>query len=177
MSNFSYSKNFDGIMDAFMRRGSYYQPLLGFLQNTMIEKSELSKIERELIAAYVSNLNDCQFCVQAHQSIIKELGGDEQLLNTMTLAREDIQGISDQVRLLLGFVEKITNNSHAISQDEDIVLLKNAGINEETIEDAANVACLFNMINRLVDVFGVTGSDTHFEMVGKVVASQGYAAK
>ncbi len=61
MSNFSYSKSFDGIMEVFMRRGNYYQPLLEFLQNTMIENSELTKIERELIAAHVSKLNHCTF--------------------------------------------------------------------------------------------------------------------
>lgn len=177
MSNFSYSKNFEGIMEVFMRRGNYYQPVLEFLQNTMIENSELTKIERELIAAHVSKLNHCTFCVQAHKAIIKDLGGDQALLTSLENSVEGIQGISENLRLLLVFVEKITLNSHEISEELDISPLRNAGIKEETIEDAANVACLFNMINRLVDVFGVKGSEEHYAIVGKVVSEKGYFSK
>ena len=83
MSNFSFSKDFQGITDVFMRRQAYYAPLLALLENVMAADSGLSKVEREFIAAHVSAINSCQFCVDAHKSIMCKLGASQSQLDSV----------------------------------------------------------------------------------------------
>ena len=56
MANFSYSKKFLGVADVFLRSPATYKPLLDFLENIMVGNSALTKAEREIIAAHVSNV-------------------------------------------------------------------------------------------------------------------------
>lgn len=174
MTNLNHTRNFEGIIQVFMRRGTYYKPLLAFLEEVMIAESKLSKVEREVIAAHVSYLNGCSFCVEAHRETIRALGGPDDLTNSIGQAADKLMAISSELKSLLAFAEKITLNPHGIDEAVDIEPLRKAGLNDETIEDAANVASLFNLVNRLVDTFGVKGSDSHFKMVGKALAQNGY---
>ena len=65
ISNFGYSKTFQGVADVFLRTPDLYRPLLEFIESVMVGRSALSKEERELIAAHVSKLNGCTFCVDS----------------------------------------------------------------------------------------------------------------
>lgn len=173
MANFSYSKDFKGVADVFLRSPNLYQPLLEFIENVMVRESELSKEEREIIAAHVSRINGCDFCVEAHRATLKAMGVDEITLSTLEQG-PDIEGVSDQIKHLLMFAEKLTRTPAAISSG-DIGALTDSGISEQTIEDTVNVVSLFNYVNRLVDAFGVAGSPDYFKMVGKSLAKSGYA--
>ena len=164
MSNFSYSKNFKGIAEVFLRMPKYYKPLLGFFENVMIGESALSKAEREIIAKHVSNINGCDFCVHAHEETASALDSES-----------NIDDISDQLQALLNFAEKLTRTPARVTI-KDIDKLKDKGIAEQTIEDTINVVSLLNYLNRLVDAFGVQGDPDYFKMVGKSLADNGYAA-
>ena len=45
-----------------------YKPFSDFLHKVMGRTSPFTPAERELIAAYTSNLNDCDFCYDAHKT-------------------------------------------------------------------------------------------------------------
>ena len=49
MSNFSYSVDYLGVADVFLRTPQYYRPLLDFIENVMVGASTLSPAEREII--------------------------------------------------------------------------------------------------------------------------------
>lgn len=173
MANFSYSKNFKGVADVFLRSPKLYKPLLKFIENVMSGESELTKEEREIIAAHVSSINECHFCVAAHRATLTAMGVEEATTATLELG-PDIDGVSQQLKDLLVFAEKLTRDPGAIT-NADIDVLKDKGISEQTIEDAINVISLFNYVNRLVDAFGVEGSPDYFKMVGSSLARNGYA--
>ncbi len=173
MANFSYSRNFKGVADVFLRSPKFYTPLLQFLENVMVGESELSKEEREIIAAQVSHINGCHFCVEAHRATLSAMGVNDATLSTLEMG-PDIEGVSEQLKDLLVFSEKLTRTPAEVTI-ADIDALKDKGVAEQTIEDTINVVSLFNYVNRLVDAFGVEGSPDYFKMVGASLAKNGYA--
>ena len=173
MSYFSYSKEFSGVADVFLRTPTVYRPLFDFIETVMVGPSELTKAEREIIAAHVSKLNGCAFCMEAHKATLVALDVPETTVSTLEDG-PDVNGISESLRQLLVFAEKLTRTPAAVRQD-DVDALTRAGIAEQTVEDAINVVSLFNYVNRLVDAFGVEGSPEYFKSVGRSLATNGYA--
>ena len=60
---------------------------------------------RELIAAYTSRLNDCEFCMKSHIAIAGELYGDENFVRAV-LNDPDSSGLPDKEKALLRFSRK-----------------------------------------------------------------------
>ncbi len=174
MSNLSYSRNFKGVADVFLRSPKVYKPALQFFENVMLGASELSKEEREIIATHVSRINGCDFCVNAHRATLIAMGVNGATIATLENG-PNIEGVRDQIKDLLVFAEKLTRTPAEISI-ADIDALKEKGVSEQTIEDTVNVVALLNYLNRLVDAFGVEGSPDYFKVVGASLAKNGYAA-
>ncbi len=174
MSNLSYSQKFKGIADVFLRSPKFYKPLLQFFENVMLGESELSKEEREIIATHVSRINGCDFCVGAHRATLAAMGVDDATVSTLEMG-PNIDGVSDEVKDLLAFSEKLTRTPAEIGT-ADIDALKNKGVSEQTIEDTINVVSALNYLNRIVDAFGFEGSPEYFNVVGASLAKNGYAA-
>lgn len=174
MSNLSYSRNFKGIADVFLRSPKVYKPALQFFENIMLGESELTKAEREIIATHVSRINGCEFCVNAHRATLAAMGVNGPTLATLENG-PNIDGVRDQIKHLLVFAEKLTLTPADITI-ADIDVLKNSEVSDQTIEDTINVVSLLNYLNRLVDAFGVEGSPDYFKVVGESLAKNGYAA-
>jgi AhpD family alkylhydroperoxidase len=66
----------------FSFRPEMTQHLAGFTQEVMREPSSLSPGLRELIASYISYVNECEFCTKAHVAVAAELLGSEDLVWT-----------------------------------------------------------------------------------------------
>jgi alkylhydroperoxidase family enzyme len=82
--------------------------------------------------------------------------------------------ISEKLRGILGFLEKITTAPHDVSS-EDVHSVLRTGVTPQGIKDALHVAALFNLINRLADAFGFAiPDDASFVLPAKVVLRFGY---
>ncbi len=67
----------------------------------------LTPAERELIATYVSSLNDCYYCETAHGAIAAHhLGGNEE---TVIEVKRDFEhaGVSDKLKALLAIAGQV----------------------------------------------------------------------
>lgn len=173
MSYLSHSKSYKGVADVFLRDPDRYGPLLRFIESVMTGKSELSKAEREMIASHVSKLNGCAFCLGAHKWTLAAMDINPNLIAAAE-AGDDSNHLDERMRSVLRFAAKLTRTPHNIGQS-DIDALLGAGWSEQAIEDAINVISIFNYVNRLVDGFGIEGSESYFKQVGKVLATEGYA--
>ncbi|MEM9623569.1 MAG: peroxidase-related enzyme [Pseudomonadota bacterium] len=173
MTHFSFSRRYNGVADVFLRSPDTYRSLLNFLEVVMVGESALSKIEREVLAARVSAINGCNFCVQAHVATLAAMGTPQSQLTLLKESECTVFG-SSPFQCLLSFAEKLTRTPDQIVQ-RDIDLLTQSGLSEQSVEDAINVVALFNYVNRLVDAFGVTGNPRYFENVGQALARDGYA--
>ncbi|MEM7024596.1 MAG: peroxidase-related enzyme [Pseudomonadota bacterium] len=173
MPYLSQAQGFRGVADVFLRDPDRYAPLLQFIEAVMVGESALTNAEREMIAAHVSKLNGCDFCLGAHRWTLAALDIDLRTIDAIE-AGPEAAGIDDKLRPILRFATKLTQAPEDIGQ-ADIDVLRDAGWSDQSIEDTINVVALFNYVNRLVDAFGIEGDEAYFRQVGATLAKQGYA--
>ncbi len=90
------------------------------LYNTLMldEKDcNLTKLEREMIAVVVSSANRCYYCLVAHGQAVRELSNDPQL-GEMMVMNYRVAELDDRTQKMLGFVWKLTELPHKISDDD-----------------------------------------------------------
>jgi uncharacterized peroxidase-related enzyme len=139
----------------------------------MHDESPLSPGLRELIAAYTSRLNDCEFCMKAHAAVASKLLGDEALVWSVLHDPETAE-IEEKQKALLRFVRKVTLAPAKITA-ADTQELNAAGWEDAAIFYAISACALFNFYNRWVMASGVNPvSDEVFTRLGGRMAAAGY---
>jgi len=136
--------------------------------------SPLSAKERELIAAFVSSVNSCDYCAGSHSEAAKAFGVPER---TITMLADDIDTapVDEKLRPLLKYVEKLTRTpARMTTSDADAVYV--AGWEEEALFSAILVCCVFNFMNRLVEGSGLPASEQQAVNGGRFLFEKGYAA-
>ena len=113
----------------------------------MLAPSGLSKLEREMIAAAVSSVNRCYYCLVAHGAAVRALSGNPILGEQMAMNYRAAR-LSKRQRAMLDFATKLTAEPWTI-EDEDRDALRQAGFSERDIWDISAVAGFFNMSNRV----------------------------
>src|SRR5580692_3342477 len=101
MAHISLPEGFPGIRGPMMFRPETAKPLNELVEILLRGPHSLSPGERELIATYVSSLNDCHYCQSIHGAIAAaHLNGDEDLIKRV---KADFQhaDISDKLKALL----------------------------------------------------------------------------
>jgi uncharacterized peroxidase-related enzyme len=133
--------------------------------------------ERELIAAYVSSRNDCDYCQTIHGAIAAHhLGGDEELVRQVK--RDPHQApVSDKLKALIVIAGKTARGGKFVTA-ADVERARESGATDLEIHDTVLIAAVFCMCNRYVDGLAtVTPDDPDFyRRRAAVVAEQGYTA-
>lgn len=127
--------------------------LVGLSQALMRNECPLSPGLRELIAAYTSSLNQCEFCMKAHAAVASELLGDEALVWGVIRDLES-SALEEKEKAMLRFVRKVTLAPASITS-EDTGRLNAAGWGDGAIFYAISACALFNFYNRWVSASGV----------------------
>jgi uncharacterized peroxidase-related enzyme len=126
---------------------------LGALANALLHApNTLTAGERELIAAYVSSLNDCTFCCRSHAAIAACHLGDAALVDAV-LANPADTNLSDKMKALLAVAAKVQQGGRAVLP-EDIDRARERGATDVEIHDTVLIAAAFCMFNRYVDGLG-----------------------
>src|SRR3990172_6731934 len=76
------------------------KPLLAYHEVLMRGPSPLSVAERELIAAFVSALNACDYCHGVHEATARQFGIDEATMSSL-LVDIDTTAIDERLKPLL----------------------------------------------------------------------------
>jgi uncharacterized peroxidase-related enzyme len=161
------------LIDVFKKFPGTYRPLIGYHEVLLRGPSPLTVAERELIAAYVSGLNSCTYCHGVHAATAEQFGVAEGLLRQL-LENPDHAPVDERMKPLLAYVKKLTYTpNRLVPADAEAVLA--AGWNEQALHDAVSVCGLFNLMNRLVEGFGLTGDAAYFELAAVRLASGGYS--
>ncbi len=119
--------------------------------------SEFSVAEREMLAAYVSGLNACNYCHGSHQ-IIAEAHGIEATVFDNLVNDPENSGIEDKFFPLLAYLKKLTDTPGKMT-DRDAEQVFAAGWSEEALYDAVCICAIFNCMNRIVEGTGVISND------------------
>ncbi|HSM19109.1 MAG TPA: peroxidase-related enzyme [Hyphomicrobiales bacterium] len=140
----------------------------------MTEDGPLSQGERELVAVYVSSLNDCDYCRTSHLPAMALHGIEQEVVDALL---DDIETapVEETFKPLFRFVRKLAVEPAALTRaDAEAVFA--AGWSEDALQSAILVTCRFSFMNRLVMGHGLTPPD---EATAKADAKrrmeQGYA--
>jgi uncharacterized peroxidase-related enzyme len=118
---------------------------------TLRAESEWSVGERELMAAFVSEKNQCRYCTDVHRTTAARYLGDQAVSDALDDPKE--RGIPEKLRATLAFLEKLTVSPKDVSA-EHVAAMRRAGVTDEGIRCAAAICSQFCIVNRLADTFG-----------------------
>jgi uncharacterized peroxidase-related enzyme len=156
----------------FYRPGFYGTQAKKFTHETMRGPSAWSVADRELMAAFVSEVNNSAFCIGAHTATAGQAYQDSAKVQAV-LADLDSAPIEGGLRATLQMLGKLTRDGKVSAEDMRDVL--SAGVSRQQIEDALAVCAAFNTINRLGDAFGFELlSPEGFAAGAKVLLKRGY---
>ncbi|MEM1328446.1 MAG: peroxidase-related enzyme [Bacteroidota bacterium] len=172
MPFFSYLHNRSDITDVLFRRPRRYAGLNKFTQVILRGKSELSIAQRELIAAFVSATNACQFCAGIHTAVAERFGVPKQMVENL-MENIDTTDVEEKMKPLLRYCQKLTL-SPAKMEKADAQSVFAAGWSEDALDDAVDVAALFNFYNRFLEGHGIKGYPEIFESGSATLHKQGY---
>jgi len=162
------------LLDIFKQFPATAHPLLEYHEALMRGRSPLSVAQRELLAAYVSGLNACQYCHGVHSMTAENFGIPESLLKQLLDDPREAP-VDPLMKPLLAYVKKLTLTPSRMSQaDADQVFA--AGWDEQALHDAVSVCALFNFMNRLVDGLGIKSDASYYKTAGQRLFSGGYLA-
>jgi uncharacterized peroxidase-related enzyme len=143
-----------------------------FTHEAMRGPSAWSVADRELMAAFVSKVNESAFCIGAHTATATQAYQDGPKVQAV-LADPESAPIDDGLRATLRMLGKLTREGAVSAEDMRDVL--SAGVSREQVEDALAVCAAFNTTGRLADAFGFELlSPQGFEAGAKFLLKRGY---
>ncbi|MEU7979266.1 carboxymuconolactone decarboxylase family protein [Micromonospora sp. NPDC049081] len=132
--------------------------------------------ERELIAAYVSGLNECRFCCASHSAFAAA-----QLPTGMTLVDQvradlDTAPVSAKLRTLLRIAAAVQAGGRQVTS-ELVEAARAEGGTDLEIHDTVLIAAAFCMFNRYVDGLGTFAPEGEgYEETAARIVTHGYTA-
>ena len=141
----------DAAKVVFYRPDFYGAQAKKFTHEAMRGPSAWSVADRELMAACVSKVNECAFCVDAHTATAGQAYNDGTKVQAV-LADLESAPIEAGLRATLRMLGKLTREERLGAEDVREVL--SAGVSRQQVEDALAICAAFNTTNRLADAFG-----------------------
>jgi uncharacterized peroxidase-related enzyme len=150
MAHIELNNDLPGISGLMAYRPETEAPLNALAEVLLRSDNTLSRGERELIATYVSYLNDCFFCQNVHGSLaghylecdIQEIDGMKQ-----DFATADLSG---KMKALLSIAGNVQKGGKQVTEAQ-IQEARENGANDTEIHDTVLIAAAFCMFNRYVD--------------------------
>ncbi|MFE2757851.1 carboxymuconolactone decarboxylase family protein [Actinosynnema sp. NPDC059335] len=140
------------------------RPLSELTEVLLRGPSDLSRGERELIAAHVSELNSCRFCAGSHGAFAAAQLPEDYAHSPKMLA-------------LLDIATAVTESGHKVTADL-IAAAKERGATDVEVHDTVLIAAMFCAANRYVDGLATWAPDepeAYRRMAEKIVPA-GYTA-
>jgi uncharacterized peroxidase-related enzyme len=163
-----------GISSAFAFRPETAKPLRELAHVLLHEPNSLTAGERELIATYVSSLNECYFCHTSHGAAAAcHLGSAE----TVKLVRTDFEQapVSEKLKRLLAIAGQVQSGGKNVTR-RAVDAAREQGATDTEIHDTVLIAAAFCMYNRYVDGLATTQpqDESMYAQMGAHLAREGY---
>jgi uncharacterized peroxidase-related enzyme len=156
----------------FYRPEFYGTPAKELTHEAMRGPSAWSVGDRELMAAFISKVNECAFCIGAHTATATGAYQDGAKVSAV-LSDLETAPIDERLRATLRMLGKLTREQAVDAGDMRAVL--DAGVSRAQVEDALAVGLAFNTTNRLADAFGFSVLGPRgFESGAKFLLKRGY---
>lgn len=176
MAHINLPEGLPGIRGPMAFRPETAQPLNALAEVLLRDDNNtLGRGERELIATYVSYLNDCFFCQNAHGGIAQYyMQCDVNFLDNIK-SDPNASPLSDKMKALLAIAALVQQSGKSVTA-QSIQKAKDAGATDIEIHDTVLIAAAFCMFNRYVDGLGTSApADRNFYINrGEQRAKEGY---
>ncbi|MGD1716781.1 carboxymuconolactone decarboxylase family protein [Hydrocoleum sp. CS-953] len=175
MAHIDIPSNFPGMMGLVKYRPDTGKLLLELAETLLRGDSPLSLEERELIAAYVSYRNECDFCTGVHGAVAKQLFKNNSNVVDAVYQNFESANITDKLKALLKIAAKVQLDGKQVSED-NIQRAKNLGATDREIHDTVLIAAAFSMLNRYIDGLAVTipNDPGAYEQIACQIVESGY---
>ncbi|MDN3354269.1 peroxidase-related enzyme [Actinomadura sp. DC4] len=175
MAHIALNSDEPGIRGLFHFRPETALPLNQLAEVLLRGDSTLSRGERELVAAYVSSLNQCHFCTSSHAAFAAA-----QLPEGMDLVdqvRKDPESapVSPKLRALLDIAAAVQAGGRNVT-GEQADAARALGATDVEIHDTVLIAAAFCMFNRYVDGLGTWAPDdpAGYAAAAEMIVAAGY---
>ena len=143
-----------GILQCFATHPPLLEHMMSLAETMLFSPGALGRANKEMLATFVSSQNHCDYCADSHGFFLRMNGGTSELLTAATSCDLESTSLNSAQRALLQFVQKITDDSSAISP-QDVELLRESGWTDLQIAETIHLAALFACFNRVVNTFGL----------------------
>jgi uncharacterized peroxidase-related enzyme len=151
-------------------------PITALANALMHAPNSLTRGEREIIAAYVSSLNECEYCRDSHAAIATCHLDDDDALVRSVIENPEASPISQKVKALLAIAARVQQGGRSV-RATDIARARQEGATDIEIHDTVLIAAVFCMFNRYVDGLAA-GTPVAPPIAGaraRLVAEHGYS--
>lgn len=155
MAHIKINEDFPGILGLMDFRPETAKPMNEFAEVLLRKENSLTRGERELIATYVSYLNDCFFCQNAHGGVAQHyLQCDMDYMDNLKRDYSN-SSISDKMKALLAIAGSVQKGGKNVTA-EQVEHARSMGATDMEIHDTVLIAAAFCMFNRYVDGLGTS---------------------
>ena len=164
-----------GIVALLTYRPETAAPLTLLAETLLRSQNTLAPAEREMIAAYVSYRNECNFCQLSHSAAAAaHLDGNYDLVEQVKTSPESAQ-VPDKLKALLAIAGKVQLDGKRVTS-ADIARAREEGATDKEIHDTVLIAAAFCMYNRYVDGLATWQplEPEIYRQMGEQMAHQGY---
>jgi len=166
-----------GITSGFAFRPETAKPMRELAEVLLRGPNSLTSAEREMIAAFVSSRNDCQFCQLSHSAAAAHHQSGR--YDVVDAVKRDYESapISAKLKALLAIAAKVQQGGLLVTAN-DVERARAEGATDIEIHDAVLIAAAFCMFNRYVDGLATfTPADPKdYDQMGRRMAHEGYVS-
>src|SRR6188768_3758000 len=142
MAHITLPEELPGIRGPMAFRPETAGPLNELAEALLRSENSLTRGERELIATYVSYLNDCFFCQNAHGGLAQHyLSCDIEQMDKMKMS-PDTAPISQKMKALLSIAGSVQKGGKHVTS-EQVEKAKSLGATDLEIHDTVLIAAAF----------------------------------
>jgi uncharacterized peroxidase-related enzyme len=175
MPHIALPEGLPGITSGFAYRPETAKPMRELAEVLLRGPSTQTSGEREMIAAFVSSRNDCEFCHASHRAAAAHhLAGNYELVDAV---KRDPQTapVTNKLKALLAIAGKVQQGGKHVTAT-DIEHARAEGATDLEIHDTVLIAAAFCMYNRYVDGLATfTPTDAAlYDQMGQRMAKEGY---
>jgi uncharacterized peroxidase-related enzyme len=175
MPHIALPEGLPGISGGFAFRPETAKPMRELAHVLLHGPSTLTGGERELIATFVSNRNECYFCQTSHgAAAAAHLNKDWNLVESVKRDFRKAE-ISEKLKALLEIAGKVQQGGKQVTP-QDVAQAREQGATDLEIHDTVLIAAAFSMYNRYVDGLGTWQPEDPalYAGMGEHLASHGY---
>ncbi|WP_119726569.1 carboxymuconolactone decarboxylase family protein [Thermomonospora amylolytica] len=175
MPHIELGNDLPGITGLMAYRPETAGPLNALAEVLLRGPSSLTRGERELIAAYVSSLNQCGFCAASHAAFAAAQLPEGMELVDQVRADPDAAPVSAKLKALLRIAALVQADARTVTAD-DVAAARKEGATDVEIHDTVLIAAAFCMYNRYVDGLAATAPEDPavYEFAAQRIVEHGY---